>query len=52
MSNEIEKALAGAFSHYKNGKYDVAEQWISNTLAPNPFHVGALLLPFDVIPAP
>ena len=44
MSKEIENALAGAFEHYKNGKYDVAEQWVSNVLAPNPFHVGALHL--------
>ncbi len=44
MSDEIEKALAGAFEHYNNKKYDVAEQWVSNILAPNPFHVRALHL--------
>ena len=44
MSDEIENALAGAFEHYKNGKFDVAEQWINNILAPNPFNVKALHL--------
>ncbi|WP_017932560.1 putative 2OG-Fe(II) oxygenase [Robiginitomaculum antarcticum] len=44
MSEQVEQTLAGAFSHYKNGKYDVAEQWVGNILAPNPFHVRALHL--------
>jgi len=44
VSKEIENALAGAYSHYENGKYDVAEQWVSDILAPNPFHVKALHL--------
>lgn len=44
MSDEIKKALAGAFEHYNNKEYDVAEQWINNILAPNPFHVRALHL--------